>query len=79
MGKATPASTDSLTARVKARSGSWGPRVMSTLGLLGLTAAITAVGQRKGLELVVIGAQAGAYNEGGVSVQFLHFGACAPV
>lgn len=38
---------------------------MSTLGLLGLTAAITAVGQRKGLELVVIGAQAGAYNEGG--------------
>lgn len=54
---------DSLGARVRARSGSWGPRVLSTLALLGLTACITAVGQRKGLELVVIGAQAGAYNE----------------
>jgi hypothetical protein len=50
-------------ARIQARKGSWGVRVLSTLALLGLTAAITAVGQRKGLELVVIGAQAGAYNE----------------
>ncbi len=54
---------ESLMARIEARKGSWGVRVLSTLTLLGLTAAITAVGQRKGLELVVIGAQAGAYNE----------------
>lgn len=53
----------SVMNRIKSRKGSWGTRVASTLALLGLTAAITYVGQRKGLELIVIGAQAGAYNE----------------
>lgn len=60
---APPPASDSVRGRISTRKGAWGIRVASTLALLGLTAAITAVGQRKGLELIVIGAQAGAYNE----------------
>lgn len=60
---APPKPDASVMTRIKSRKGSWGTRVASTLALLGLTAAITYVGQRKGLELIVIGAQAGAYNE----------------
>lgn len=58
-----PPQDPGVLGRISSRKGSWGTRVASTVTLLGLTAAMTYVGQRKGLELIVVGAQAGAYNE----------------